>query len=159
VRVHSGNAQETEALGAALARTRPGEGPLAVVYLTGALGSGKTTFARGFVSGCGIAAPVRSPTYTLLETYEAGALTILHADLYRLEGAADTESLGLRDFARPGCLWLVEWPERGQGGLPEPDLTLRFTAGTAGHDIELTAATAAGSAWIARLEGTLATRS
>jgi len=138
-------------LGRTLAGARPDPQTFAVVYLTGELGAGKTTFARGFLEALGVAGAVRSPTYTLLEFHEVPGLTVLHIDLYRLRDAAELESLGLRDWARPGCLWLIEWPERGEQRLPPPDLTLTFTVGAPAHDIEVLARSPRGEAWLARL--------
>jgi tRNA threonylcarbamoyladenosine biosynthesis protein TsaE len=143
-------AEETEALGGQLASVRPDAG-LVVVYLTGELGAGKTTFARGFLRELGVTSAVRSPTYTLLELHELERLTALHIDLYRLREPSELESLGLREWARPGSLWLIEWPERGGGRLPLPDLTLTFTVGAQAHDIEVHADSEPGKAWLARL--------
>ena len=155
MRVHTNTAEETERFGGRLAAARPAaDQGLAVLYLSGELGAGKTTFARGFLRAHGIAAAVRSPTYTLLELYVAGAVTLLHIDLYRLRTPAELESLGLRDWARPGCLWLIEWPERGRGHLPPADLTLTFTVGAHTHDIEVTADTERGRAWAKLLPAT-----
>jgi tRNA threonylcarbamoyladenosine biosynthesis protein TsaE len=149
VRVKTATAEETERFGGRVARARAAaDRALAVLYLRGELGAGKTTFARGFLRAHGISDAVRSPTYTLLELYPAGALTLLHVDLYRLRTAEELESLGLRDWARPGCLWLIEWPERGRGHLPPADLTLNFTVGEGAHDIEVAADTERGGAWI-----------
>ncbi len=147
-------AEETEELGAWLARGRP-EAPAAllVLYLRGQLGSGKTTFARGFARGLGVTGLVRSPTYTLLELYPAGAGTLVHLDLYRVQSPAELDSLGLRDWAVPGDLWLVEWPEHGAGRLPGADLVVTFAAGDSGHDIEVTSASALGAAWLVQFAG------
>ena len=79
---------DTEALGARLARTRPMGGELAVVFLAGQLGAGKTTLARGLLHGLGVAGAVRSPTYTLVELYALAGVTAVHVDLYRLHDAA-----------------------------------------------------------------------
>jgi tRNA threonylcarbamoyladenosine biosynthesis protein TsaE len=154
VYTHTNTAQDTEDFGWQLACARPAdEGGLAVLYLAGELGAGKTTFARGFLRALGVSDPVRSPTYTLLELYPADALTLVHIDLYRLRDPEDLESLGLRDWARPGCLWLIEWPERAGGRLPPADLTLDFTVGTAGHDIAARAHSRLGRVWLAQLTG------
>lgn len=99
---------------------------------------------------CGIAGPVRSPTYTLMSVYEAGALTLLHLDLYRLRDPGELEHLGLREWARAGSFWLIEWPERGGGLLPPADLTVHMSAGANAHRAEVSAGTGAGSAWIER---------
>jgi tRNA threonylcarbamoyladenosine biosynthesis protein TsaE len=144
-------AEATEELGRHLAHVRPGPDALAVLYLQGELGAGKTTFARGFLNGLGVAGAVRSPTYTLLELHELEGLTVLHVDLYRLRDAAELESLGLREWARPGCLWLIEWPERGGSRLPLADLTLTFAIGATTHVIDTRAGSLLGEAWLARL--------
>lgn len=143
------SAQQTEDLGARLAAARPAQLTFAVLYLSGELGSGKTTFARGFLRGCGIEEVVRSPTYTLLEPYAAGALTVLHLDLYRLRESAELDALGVRDYARPAHLWLIEWPERGAPRLPPPDLWVEFAVAAGGHDISVRAMTPSGQAWLA----------
>jgi len=149
VHVTTRTAEETEEFGRQLAAARPGDGaPLTVLYLTGDLGAGKTTFARGFLKGLGEAEPVRSPTYTLLDLHELPGQTVLHIDLYRLHDAAELDSLGLRDWARPGCLWLIEWPERAGSRLPAPDLILTFTVGTSAHEIEVRSPTTLGQQWL-----------
>jgi tRNA threonylcarbamoyladenosine biosynthesis protein TsaE len=146
------SAEETEELGRRLASARPHQPrALAVVYLAGELGAGKTTLARGFLRALGVAGVVRSPTFTLLEVYTPGSLIVLHVDLYRLRDPVELESLGLRDWARPGCLWLIEWPERGTHRLPPPDLTLTFAVGASAHDIDLRADSPNGQEWLARL--------
>jgi len=77
----------------------------------------------------------------------------VHLDLYRIRSPAELDSLGLRDWAAPGCLWLIEWPERGADRLPPPDLTLAFTVGESGHDIETTSDSALGASWLVQLTG------
>ena len=153
--VTTSSAEETEQLGRQLALARAGgtggTTPLAVIYLTGDLGAGKTTFARGVLRGLGETDAVRSPTYTLLELHELAGLTVLHVDLYRLREEGELEGLGLRDWARPGCLWLIEWPERGGGGLPAPDLILTFTVGATSHEIAAQVASPLGKKWLASL--------
>jgi len=151
VELKTHSAEETEGLGRKLAGARPDPRAFVVVHLTGELGAGKTTFARGFLHALGVAGAVRSPTYTLLELHELPDLTVLHIDLYRLRDAPDLESLGLREWARPGCLWLIEWPERGGERLPKPDLTLTFAIGPEAHDIGLRPHSPLGEAWLARL--------
>jgi tRNA threonylcarbamoyladenosine biosynthesis protein TsaE len=142
---------DTEALGARLAATRPAGGELAVLFLEGELGAGKTTLARGLLHSLGVSGPVRSPTYTLVELYALAGLTAVHADLYRLRDPRELQDLGLRDWARREHLWLVEWPERGTGFLPEPDLRVCLAVTPAAHPIEVLPASALGAQWVARL--------
>jgi tRNA threonylcarbamoyladenosine biosynthesis protein TsaE len=150
--VHTTTAEETEAFGARLARARPERNDqFGVIYLTGDLGTGKTTLTRGFLRELGVAGAVRSPTFTLVEIYETGALTALHLDLYRLSDPAELDNLGLREWARAGHVWLIEWPERGANRLPDANLTLRLSAGEGSHDIEINAHGALGTSWLERL--------
>lgn len=119
-------AQDTSALGAAVAalvKARAG----GVLYLEGPLGAGKTTLARGLLRALGVSGTIRSPTYTLLEPYDAGERLLIHLDLYRLSDAGELETLGLRDHPPERCWWLVEWPERGAERLPAPDLRIRLS--------------------------------
>ena len=154
MRARTRTAEETEELGARFARARPTlEAALAVLYLSGELGSGKTTLVRGFARAAGVSAPVRSPTYKLLDLYPAGGVTLVHLDLYRVHSPAELDSLGLREWAVPRHLWLIEWPEHGAGRLPAADLLLKLTVGESGHDVEVTSGSALGAAWLVELEG------
>lgn len=134
----TGTSEETEALAARLLGAPPPAGaPCRVVELSGDLGSGKSTFARGALRALGVRGPIRSPSYTLLETYSLPAnLTAIHLDLYRLRDPQELEHLGLSDYYLPGHLWLIEWPERGVGRLPSPDLRFEFSIEKCGHRIQ-----------------------
>jgi len=98
-----------------------------LVGLIGDLGAGKTTWVRALLTGIGHRGRVPSPTYTLLEHYEIGELTVVHLDLYRLSEARELEFLGVRDWLGLPKVWLlVEWPERGGDFAASLDLELRF---------------------------------
>lgn len=125
---------DTAALGAELA-TVLGSPPL-VIFLSGALGAGKTTLARGLLRGLGYDGKVVSPTYTLMEPYEVAGNLILHVDLYRIADSEELEFLGLRDRLDDAVL-LVEWPERGEGWLPQPDLTITLAPRGEGRDARI----------------------
>jgi tRNA threonylcarbamoyladenosine biosynthesis protein TsaE len=153
MRTTTRSAAETEAHGARFARALTGaETGLLVVYLSGDLGAGKTTWVRGFLAARGIHGPVRSPTYTLVELYAIGPATVVHLDLYRLREVAELEALGVRDWAGPGYLWLVEWPERVAGGLPRPDLEVVLRTGEDAHEITVQAVSEVGARWLLRVE-------
>jgi tRNA threonylcarbamoyladenosine biosynthesis protein TsaE len=110
-----------------------------VIYLEGDLGAGKTTLVRGVLRGLGYRGSVRSPTYTLLEPYELPVMRLYHLDLYRLSDPQELEYLGLRDLLDEQSLLLVEWPERGKGTLPPPDLRIRIDHAGEGRNLELVA--------------------
>jgi tRNA threonylcarbamoyladenosine biosynthesis protein TsaE len=130
-------AEETEALAARLLGTPPiPRAPCRIVELSGELGAGKSTFARGALRALGVRGPIKSPSYTLLEIYELPALRVIHLDLYRLNDPPELDNLGLADYHEPGFLWLVEWPERAAGRLPLADLRFEFSIGKGGHRIE-----------------------
>jgi tRNA threonylcarbamoyladenosine biosynthesis protein TsaE len=146
-------AEETEALGARLALAKPARPEaLTVVCLTGELGAGKTTFARGYLHAVGVSGIVHSPSYNLMDVYETASGTVVHLDLYRMRDPSELEPLGLRDEARPGALWLIEWPQRGEGWLPPADLVITLTVGAGPHQgthqIGLEAFSDYGRAWM-----------
>lgn len=98
----------------------------AVVYLSGELGAGKTTFARALIQSLGYAGNVKSPTYTLLETYQAGDLQVVHFDLYRLEDPEELHALGYRELISQAGLVLVEWSEKGDSLIPAADYVVEL---------------------------------
>ncbi|MEO5844715.1 MAG: tRNA (adenosine(37)-N6)-threonylcarbamoyltransferase complex ATPase subunit type 1 TsaE [Caldimonas sp.] len=103
----------------------------AFIELHGPLGAGKTTFARHLLHGLGVAGAIKSPTYALMEPYQASAVTggfdIAHFDFYRFDDPEEWEDAGFREvFANPG-LKLVEWPEKAAGLLPACDLRVWIT--------------------------------
>lgn len=128
--------QQTAALGAWLAPSLLAAG-CGVVYLRGALGAGKTCVARGLLRTAGAHGALRSPTYTLVEPYLLGGIEFLHLDLYRLGDGSEVETLGIRDYAPDACVWIVEWPERGSGYLPPPDLQIDLLHTSVGRRVRL----------------------
>ena len=112
------SAAETEQAGERLAATlRPGD----VIAYRGGLGAGKTAFTRGLARGLGIAEPVTSPTYTIVNEYLSGRLPLFHFDLYRLRGDDELFELGWEDYLDRGGVCAVEWsenaPEAMQGAI------------------------------------------
>jgi tRNA threonylcarbamoyladenosine biosynthesis protein TsaE len=112
--------EETIDVGSRIARMLPRR---VVVLLIGNLGAGKTTLAKGIVSGLGAALPdeVSSPTFTLIHEYgsEAAQNSVYHVDLYRLDRAADVATLGLDEIFDRQAIVLIEWGERFPELLPE----------------------------------------
>jgi tRNA threonylcarbamoyladenosine biosynthesis protein TsaE len=108
-----------------------------VWYLTGELGAGKTTFSQAFIKTLMQDATLRvkSPTYTLVESYESdpAACRVLHADLYRLVEPEELEYLGFRDLEMQADVLLIEWPSKGQGFLPKADVILDLSMANTGR--------------------------
>lgn len=123
-----------DALGIQLGRALSGG---AVVFLMGELGAGKTSLVRGVLRGLGFTGHVRSPTYTLLEAYELHDRVFQHLDLYRISDVNELEFLGVRELDDPKHWVFVEWPERGVGHLPLPDLELKLELQDSGRRIGL----------------------
>ena len=136
----------TEALGQALARTRPA---IAVVHLRGDLGAGKSTLARALLRALGVQGAIRSPTYTLVERYPVEGGEAWHLDLYRIGDAGELEFLGLDEGA--AVLWLVEWPERGGAALLPADLQVDLSVEGNGRAARLVAASPQGQQWLGRV--------
>lgn len=92
-----------------------------VVALSGGLGAGKTTLARGIIAALGHQGEVPSPSFAIIEVYDPPAvrLSLVHADFYRLEDPAEVEEIGLDDY-RHGAALLAEWPEHAGGFAHEP---------------------------------------
>jgi tRNA threonylcarbamoyladenosine biosynthesis protein TsaE len=122
-----------------------------VVYLQGELGAGKTTCVRSLLRSLGVTGLVRSPTYTLVETYRVATLTCVHVDLYRLQSLTEVDELGLRDQLGPASLLLVEWPERGGAALPPADLIVSLGYAGSARLAGLSADTILGIQWLENL--------
>lgn len=103
-----------------------------LVGLAGSLGAGKTTLARATLRALGVTGTVRSPTYTIAEPYDTHIGRIWHLDLYRIADPEELEFIAIRDLVSDSAACLVEWPERGRGGIPEPDCLVTLVADGSG---------------------------
>ncbi len=131
----------TSRLAAKLARAlRPGM----VIYLRGDLGAGKTTLVRALLKSLGYAGRVKSPTYTLVEQYEASGLNLRHFDLYRFRDPDEWETAGFREEFNGSNVCLIEWPEKAQGLLPQEDIAIMFEILPQGRQAVLAAHTVTG---------------
>lgn len=123
-----------------------------VIFLQGDLGAGKTTLVRGFLRGMGFAEKVKSPTYTLIETYDFSDKTVLHIDLYRLKNPNEVDGLALRDYLQnTKAIFLIEWPENAEAKLPKPDLICSLLFIHNGRQCRLTSMTPRGGEILQKL--------
>jgi tRNA threonylcarbamoyladenosine biosynthesis protein TsaE len=123
----------------------------AVIYLTGDLGAGKTTLARGFIQGYGHTGPVKSPTYTLVEPYEFEHGNVYHFDLYRLADPEEVDFLGVDDYFEEGNVCLFEWPLKGSGRIPAADLFIELSDSGTGRALNCRIQSEKGTKIAARL--------
>jgi tRNA threonylcarbamoyladenosine biosynthesis protein TsaE len=142
---------DTLALGRALA---VGLTPGMVIYLTGELGAGKTTLARGLLRGLGFAGKVKSPTFTLVEVYELSRLYLYHFDFYRFSDPRELGEAGFREYFNPQSVCLVEWPEKSNkaAGLPAADLRVVLQVAGSGRNVSIFADSEAGASCLKRLQ-------
>jgi len=121
------------------------------VTLSGELGAGKTTWVRALLRALGVTDPVRSPTYSLLESYPVGECSLDHMDWYRLHSEAELEGVGFRELLSAGHWLMVEWPERIPSVAQWADLALDLTYQGEGRRVTLTAHSEVAVALLARL--------
>ncbi|MBK4764769.1 MAG: tRNA (adenosine(37)-N6)-threonylcarbamoyltransferase complex ATPase subunit type 1 TsaE [Pantoea sp. Brub] len=108
-----------------------------IIYLYGDLGVGKTTFIRGFLRGLGYNGIVNSPTYTLVEFYQIGTVSVYHMDLYRIADASELEFIGISEYFQKNTICLIEWPQNGINKIPEADIILTFDYNFNSRKVEL----------------------
>lgn len=144
-RRHLADEAATLAFGAQLAASlQPGM----TFYLEGDLGAGKTTLVRGVLCALGYGGRVKSPTYTLAETYSLPAFELYHFDLYRMHDPREWLDAGFRDVSDGRAVSLIEWPEKAAGWLPPPDVVIRLTIADEARDIECEAASPRGAQYL-----------
>jgi tRNA threonylcarbamoyladenosine biosynthesis protein TsaE len=144
-RCHLADEAATLAFGAQLAKDLKAGMTL---YLEGDLGAGKTTLVRGLLRELGHAGRVKSPTYTLAETYSLPAFELYHFDLYRLHDPREWLDAGFRDASGGSAVSVIEWPEKAAGWLPAPDAIIRLTIADDARAIECEARSPRGAHYL-----------
>jgi tRNA threonylcarbamoyladenosine biosynthesis protein TsaE len=108
-----------------------------IIYLNGDLGAGKTTLTKGIIKGLGYDGNIKSPTFTLVESYSPSEVDIHHFDLYRIADPEELEWMGIRDYFNENSIVLIEWPEKGEGFLPEANIEINISYLEEGRHIEI----------------------
>ena len=117
-------------------------------YLEGDLGAGKTTLVRGLLRALGHSGRVKSPTYTLAESYSLPAFELYHFDLYRMHDPREWLDAGFRDVNDGQAVSLIEWPEKAAGWLPSPDVVIRLRIEDDSRDAECEATSPLGERFL-----------
>jgi tRNA threonylcarbamoyladenosine biosynthesis protein TsaE len=126
--------------------------PGLVLTLHGDLGAGKTALVRAILRALGFQGKVKSPTYTLVESYVISSLNLYHFDLYRFADPHEWEGSGFREYFNPATVCMVEWPEKAAGFLPGADIEIELDIRGEGREITLQALTEAGEQCLNRLQ-------
>lgn len=125
-----------------------------VCYLHGPLGAGKSSFARALLHALGVSGRIKSPTYSLVESYPLGDAQAWHLDLYRIADPDELEWLGMDALGEPGAVVLIEWPQRGAGAIPAADVEVFLDYAGAGRRVALRADSDRGERLLRRLQAT-----
>ena len=139
----------TLAFGAALSKALV---PSLTIYLHGDLGAGKTTLVRGLLHALGHAGKVKSPTYTLVETYMLSHYNLHHFDLYRFNDDEEWEAAGFRDYFNEQSVCMIEWPEKAAHVLPVADINVSLSIQGAGRHATFEASTELGQQSLERMK-------
>ncbi|MEO9122065.1 MAG: tRNA (adenosine(37)-N6)-threonylcarbamoyltransferase complex ATPase subunit type 1 TsaE [Burkholderiaceae bacterium] len=128
----------------ALASASPG----GRIHLRGDLGAGKTSFVRALLKTAGVTGRIKSPSYTLLETYKVFNIYFYHLDFYRFKDPHEWQDAGFRDILQKEAVVLIEWPEQAGAALPPPDLEIKLSYADTGRQASLAAYTTRGKSWL-----------
>ncbi len=117
----------------------------------GDLGTGKTTLIRGFLRALGVTESIKSPTFSLVESYHFSEYVVHHFDLYRLSDATELDALGFRDYFASDAVCCIEWPQRAPGLKPYIDVIFSLEVHGEGRILSVDALRAPGEALVDNL--------
>ncbi|KTD22029.1 ATPase or kinase [Legionella lansingensis] len=127
--------------------------PPLILTFSGEIGTGKTTFIRAMLRALGIESAVKSPTFSLIESYQCNNAQIHHFDLYRIHDEAELEYIGFRDYFREDSVCCIEWPERAWNFLRASDINFNFAIKGSGRLLTIKALSPTGERILSCLAG------
>ncbi|MFT4058555.1 MAG: tRNA (adenosine(37)-N6)-threonylcarbamoyltransferase complex ATPase subunit type 1 TsaE [Legionella sp.] len=129
--------------------------PPLIMTFSGDLGAGKTTIIRAMLKHLGVESAIKSPTFSLVESYLCHNIPVHHFDLYRIHHEEELEYLGFRDYFTKESICCIEWAEKAGRALPKRDIRFKLTMKGAGREMQITSFSDAGKNILAHLTGEL----
>jgi len=124
-----------------------------IMTFSGEIGAGKTTLIRAMLRCLGVTSAIKSPTFSLIESYQTQHLHIHHFDLYRIHEESELDYMGFRDYFTDDAICCIEWPERAVSYLGNPDVAFSLSLKGAGREMHAHAFSAAGKSMLSCLVG------
>lgn len=124
-----------------------------VMTFTGEIGAGKTTLIRAMLRSLGIASAIKSPTFSLVESYHTNHLSIHHFDLYRIQDEGELDYIGFRDYFETNAVCCIEWPERAKSTLKEVDIDFSLAVDGVGRTMTVQAYSSIGINMLSHILG------
>ncbi|MDI9818424.1 tRNA (adenosine(37)-N6)-threonylcarbamoyltransferase complex ATPase subunit type 1 TsaE [Tatlockia sp. PL877] len=124
-----------------------------ILAFSGEIGSGKTTLIRAMLRALGVTTAIKSPTFSLIESYQCNHLQIHHFDLYRIHDEAELEYIGFRDYFNEDAVCCIEWPEKAGQSLEQVDIHFELTLNGDGRLLTVQASSPAGEEILSCLAG------
>lgn len=126
-----------------------------IITFSGEIGAGKTTLIRAMLRSLGVQSAIKSPTFSLVESYQVENLHIHHFDLYRIHDESELDYIGFRDYFLENAICCIEWPERVISYLDQADVALSLGLKGAGREMHARAFSSAGASMLSCLLGEL----